>query len=303
MPGIPTPDTLHPRFVAMSEARSTGPTRSWSRSELERGRAHGARQRPRLLPGKAVAAGARSQPSRAFRSRDHERDGRARLSRLDDRGLWLRWRQLRLLRPDRTRGRARRQRLSLGDERAVEPGHVSDLRVRHRGAAAEISAQAGFGRMGRLLRSDRARSWLRPWRHDDARRATARRLSSERRQDVDHQRADRRCVRRLGQDRGRRDPRLHPGKGHDGAERAKDRGQVQPARLGHRRDRHGRRVRAGGEFAAGGQRAARPVLLPQQRALRHRLGGDRRGRILLARGARLYARSARSSAARSPPTS
>ena len=36
------------------------------------------------------------------------------------------------------------------------------------------------------------------------------RLAAQRRQDVDHQRADRRCARGLGQDRGRRDPRLYP---------------------------------------------------------------------------------------------
>ena len=48
------------------------------------------------------------------------------LSRLDHRRLWLRRRQLRLLWADRPRDRARRQRLPLGDERAVEPGDVSD---------------------------------------------------------------------------------------------------------------------------------------------------------------------------------
>ena len=46
-----------------------------------------------------------------------------------------------------------------------------------------------------------------------------------------------------------------------------------------------------------------PVLLPQQCALRHRLGRARRGRVLLARGARLHPVAPRSSAGRSPPTS
>ena len=68
-----------------------------------------------------------------------------------------------------------------------------------------------------------------------------RRLPAERRQDLDLERADRRCVRGLGQDRRRRDPRLYPRKGHEGPERPQDRRQVQPARLGDRRDRHGRR--------------------------------------------------------------
>ena len=36
-----------------------------------------------------------------------------------------------------------------------------------------------------------------------------------------------------------RHPRLHPGKGHEGAERAEDRGQVLAARIGHRHDHDG----------------------------------------------------------------
>ena len=111
-----------------------------------------------------------------------------------------------------------------------------------------------------------------------------------RRQDVDLQFADRRRVRRLGEGRRRRHPRLHSRKGHEGAVRAEDRGQVQPARVGHRRDRDGRRVRARGKPAAerGGPEGA--VRLPQQRALRHRLGRAGRRGILLARGAAIHAR-------------
>ena len=78
------------------------------------------------------------------------------------------------LRADRARGRAGRQRLPLGDERAVEPRHVPDLRFRHRGAAAEIPAEARDRRMGRLFRADRAGSRLRSRRHGDARRARRR---------------------------------------------------------------------------------------------------------------------------------
>ena len=48
----------------------------------------------------------------------------------------------------------------------------------------------------------------------------------------------------------------------------------------------------GREHAARRQGPARPVLLPQQRALRHLLGRAGRGRVLLARGARLHACSA-----------
>jgi glutaryl-CoA dehydrogenase len=68
-------------------------------------------------------------------------------------------------------------------------------------------------------------------------------------------------------------------------------GKVQPPRLGDRRDRYGRRVGARGKPVAGSEGAARPVFLPQQRALRHCLGRARRRRILLARGPELHAGS------------
>jgi glutaryl-CoA dehydrogenase len=46
---------------------------------------------------------------------------------------------------------------------------VSDLRLRHRGAASEVPARPGEGRARRLLRPDRAEPRLRPGRHEDAR--------------------------------------------------------------------------------------------------------------------------------------
>ena len=52
-------------------------------------------------------------------------------------------------------------RLPLGHVGAVVAGDVSDLRLWQRGAAAQISAQAGDGRTDRLLRPDRAGSRLR----------------------------------------------------------------------------------------------------------------------------------------------
>src|SRR5689334_14600100 len=67
-----------------------------------------------------------------------------------------------------------------------------------------------------------------------------------------------------------------------------DRGQVLAARLGHRNDHDGQRRGAGERHAAGGEGAARPVLVPEQRTLRHRLGVFGRRRVLLARGTRLY---------------
>ncbi len=92
-------------------------------------------------------------------------------------------------------------------------------------------------------------------------------------------------------------------RGHEGAVGAEDRGQIQPARLGDRRDRHGRRVRARGKPAARRQGSARAVFVPQQRALRHCLGRAW-ARPNSAGIRRATTRStASSSAARSPPTS
>jgi glutaryl-CoA dehydrogenase len=50
-------------------------------------------------------------------------------------------------------------------------------------------------------------------------------------------------------------PRLHARQGHEGSERAQDRRQDEPARQRHRRDRDGRRLRAGREPAARRDRA------------------------------------------------
>ena len=192
--------------------------------------------------------------------------------------------------------------LPLGDERAVLAGHASDLRLRHRGAAPEVPAQARDRRMGRLLRPHRARPRLRSRRHEHPRRHGAGRLQALGLQDVDHQLADRRRAGGLGQARRRRHPRLHPGARHEGPRHAEDRGQVQPARLGHRRDHDGRGVRAGREPAAQRLGPGRAVRLPQQRALRHRLGRHGRRRVLLEAGAQLHAgaQAVRPAAGRQP---
>ena len=92
-------------------------------------------------------------------------------------------------------------------------------------------------------------------------------------------------------------------KGMKGLSRAQDRRQALAARLDHRRDRHGRRGGAGGEPAAQRLGPGGPVRLPQPRALRHRLGRDGRGRVLLARARASTRSTASSSAGRSPPPS
>ena len=130
------------------------------------------------------------------------RDGQARPARADHSGRVRRRRPgLCRLRPDRARIGARRFGLPLGDVGAVVAGDVSDLRLWQRSAAAQISAQARQRRAGRLLRPDRARSRLRSGLHGDARGESRRRLQAQRRQDLDLQRAGRRCGGGVGQAR------------------------------------------------------------------------------------------------------
>ena len=121
-------------------------------------------------------------------------------------------------------------------------------------------------------------------------RKSFRRLSSQRRQDLDHQLPDRRRRRRLGQAR-RQDPRLHRRTRHQGILHAEDRGQAVAARLDHRRDRARRRRRRRGEPAAERFRARRAVRLPQPGAHRHRLGRHGGRGVLLAPRPRLRARA------------
>ena len=96
---------------------------------------------------------------------------------------------------------------------------------------AEVPAQARHRRMDRLLRPDRAEPRLRSRQHGHAREEGAGRLLAHRHQDVDHQLADRRRVRRLGQGRRRRDPRLRPREGlRRACRRPAIHGKVGPAR-------------------------------------------------------------------------
>ena len=111
----------------------------------------------------------------AFRDEKYDpeyaaRDGQARPARPDDSGrVWRRGAWLCLLWSDHARTRARRFRLPLVDVGAVLAGDVSDLRLRHRGAAPQISAEACDRRDHRLLRPDRTRSRLRSWLDGHAR--------------------------------------------------------------------------------------------------------------------------------------
>ena len=172
-----------------------------------------------------------------LRSGDRARDGRARPARLDHSG-GIRRRRPRLcrLRADRARARARGFRLPLGDVGAILAGHAPDLCLWQRGAAAQIFAQAGDRRAGRLLRPHRTRPRLRSRLDDNAGGKGGRRLSPQRHENVDHQRAGRRPRRGLGQAR-RQHPRLYRRARHQGFFHAEDRRQALAARLDHRRDR------------------------------------------------------------------
>ena len=254
-----------------------------------RGRARHPRYRARLRPGQAAAARHRGLSRGEDRPGHLRGDGSAGPDRCHTAGeIRLRRRQLRVVRSRCPRDRARRQRLPLHEQRAVLFGDVSDLCLRLGGAAPEVSAQARLRRMGRLLRTHRAGRGLRSRLHDDAGREGRRRLPADRHQDVDLQRPDRGRVRgvgEIGRARGQ-DPRLRAGEGHEGAVGAQDRRQAVAALLHHRRDRHGRRCRAGGKPAAQRVRSRRPVRLSEPGALRHRLGiHGRSGRLLAPRAA------------------
>src|SRR6185295_962132 len=115
----------------------------------------------------------------------------------------------------------------------------------------------------------------------------------------DLERAGRACRGGLGEAR-QCHSRLPGGARHQRFLHAEDRGQVVAARVDYRRDRAGRLPGAGREPAAERERPRRPVRLPQQCPLRHFLGRDGRGGILLASRASIRARAqaVRSSARR-----
>ncbi len=211
--------------------------------------------------------------------------------------------QLRVLRAHRARGRARRFGLSLDDERAELARDVPDLHVRQRSAAAQVPAEARHRRMDRLLRPHRAQPRLRSRVDGDSRAhappaassCRAPRCGSAIRPIADvfvvWAKDDQGIIRGFILDKGMK-----------GLSRAEDRGQVLAARVDHRRDRDGRGVRSGGEPASERAGPQGSVRLPQQRALRHRVGRAGRGGILLARGAPVHdgSQAVRPSARRQP---
>jgi len=164
-----------------------------SRSTAERGRAHAARCRARLLSGAFAATCAGCVSPRAHRSGDLPRNGRDGPAWGNDSGrVWRRRPQLRQLWSGSPRGRTRRFRLSFDDERPVVPGDGADPRLRQRGAESQVPAPPGEWRIDWLLRPHRSEPRFRPRRHGQQGARSAWRLSLVGQQDVDHQLANRR---------------------------------------------------------------------------------------------------------------
>ncbi len=194
--------------------------------------------------------------------------------------------------------------LSLDDERAELARDVSDLHVRLRGAAQEIPAEARDRRMDRLLRPDRAQPRLRSGLDDHARArgaAAAIGSSGSKMWISNSPIADVFVVWAKTDDGAIRGFILE--KGMKGLSAPKIEGK-----FSLRTSVTGEIVmddvlRSAGKPAAERRGAQGPVRLPQQRALRHRLGRARRG------GGRAGTRRANtrsiasSSAGRSPRTS
>ena len=130
------------------------------------------------------------------------------------------------------------------------PRDVRDLALGLGGAEGAVAAPDAHRRGDRLLRPDRAGCRLRPGHDADARATRRIRLDPQRRQDVDHERHDRRHRDRLGAHRGRRDPRLHRREGNARLLRPGDPQEDVAPRLGHVGARARRRARAGRQHAA-----------------------------------------------------
>ena len=239
------------------------------------------------------------------RPRDLPRDGRTRPARADHlAGIRRRRARLRRLWPHRARSRAGRLRLPLDDERAVVAGHGADRDVRHRGAEAEVSAEARPRRVDRLLRPDRDRTtapiparWSRGPRKVDGGYS----LTGAKTWITNSPIADVFVVWAKTEDDAIRGFILE--KGWKGLSAPAIHGKVGLRASITGEIVHGRRVRAGRESAPRRAGPEGSVHLPELGALRHRLGRARRGRGLLRDRRGNMCSTASSSAVRSPPTS
>ena len=151
--------------------------------------------------GEAAAAGDQRLSRRALRPRDHDRDGRARPARRDHPArIWRRRPQLCQLRADRARGRAGRQRLPLGDVGPVvslvmHPINAYGTEEQQQKYLPKLATGEWVGCFG-LTEPDAGSD---PGAMRTRAAEGRRRLPADRHQDVDHQLADRRRLRGLGE--------------------------------------------------------------------------------------------------------
>ena len=163
-------------------------------------------------------------------------------------------RELRRLRPHVHGARGGRRRRAQRRLRAGLARDVPDLALGLRGAEGALAAADARGRGHRLLRADRAGRRLRSRLDAHARAPRRLGLDPERRQDVDHERHDRRHRDRLGAHGRRRDPRLHRREGHARLLGARDPQEALAARVRHVRARAPGRARARREPASPARR-------------------------------------------------
>ena len=199
---------------------------------------------------------------------------------------------------------ARRLRHPLARLGAGQPRDVRDLAVRQRGAEAGVAAAHGRRRGDRLLRPHRARPRLRPRRDAHPRPPRRRRLGAQRLARCGSPTArsptSRSCGRRRDE---RRHPRLRRPHRHTGIRRPEIKHKLS-LRASVTSELVLDDVRLPADAVLPDvERPQGPARLPHPRALRHRLGRDRRGPVL-ARGAPAGTRrSASSSAGPSPASS
>ena len=143
------------------------------------------------------------------------------------------------------------------------------------------------GASGGLLRTDRAGLRLEPGGHAHHRAARRRRLDSERRENLDHQRHAGGCGDRVGARRGRH-PRIPGGEGHAGIHVVGHSRQVVDARIGDVQPVAGGLPRSGERHAARREGTEGAAGLPFAGALRDRLGRAGRGHGLLRDGAPVH---------------
>ena len=159
----------------------------------------------RFVDERAIPLMRQKLPQRHVSPRTRARNGRAGFPRRQYRRLWLRRHEQRRVRARHAGDRTRRFRPAQLRLRAGRAGDVPDPRpTATKTSRSDTVASAPSLRQGhRLLRAHRAGFRLESGRDAHTRGARRRGLGAERREDLDHQRVDRRCRGRLGAHRRR----------------------------------------------------------------------------------------------------